>query len=359
MADQAYCKYSSRNLTKHSGGRYEYTEIWIVPNILNTLSVVGLNDGADQPSNTWQDEAQNAPGLPKIGDINQDGGFVCTSIAPRSMDDQGTAYVDVRWQEDPLTLATEVHYFSQSKTKPAWQGWPAPCDTVPDNNDLTNAFADAPDMTFDVRNSAGDRFNPPVTYQAPMERIEITFHCSLDYHDTGGDSETFEGDWDNYVNHWNKSDFTVTQVDPDNAANNSSRTFPAGSLMFIDKRAPLIKEPFFHRLITCVFLYDPDLWATRVPDMGPRTTAFLKLSGGSLTQQYYDPSGKKATGTVTDCLGRPFGGSAELDGTGKQLLPGQPAVILAWWPIDSVTIGLLNAEFDDLDLFTPERDLNV
>ncbi len=41
------------------------------------------------------------------------------------------------------------------------------------------------DSIEDIRNSAGDRFNPPVTYEMPMERVEIVFHPSLLWHDTG------------------------------------------------------------------------------------------------------------------------------------------------------------------------------
>ena len=78
--------------------------------------------GEDTPSTAWQHEVLNATGLPQLGDINQDGGYICVSLVARSLADQGTADVDVTYIEDPLTLVTEVHYFGQSKPKPAWQG---------------------------------------------------------------------------------------------------------------------------------------------------------------------------------------------------------------------------------------------
>ena len=34
-----------------------------------------------------------------------------------------------------------------------------------------------------IRNTAEDRFNPPVTYEAPLEQIRITKHVSLSWHD--------------------------------------------------------------------------------------------------------------------------------------------------------------------------------
>ena len=116
MAGNAFLRYSHRVATQRTGGRYDLRELWQVPNITNT------GGGEDTPSTAWQHEALAADGLPQIGDWSQDGQMVCTCLTPKSLDNQGFAYVDVRWQEDPLTLATEVHYFSASKTKPAWQG---------------------------------------------------------------------------------------------------------------------------------------------------------------------------------------------------------------------------------------------
>jgi hypothetical protein len=340
MAGDAYLRYSNRTVTKRAGGRYDLVEMWIVPGIENTAG------GDTNPETAWQNEALEADGLPEIGDINQDGGYVCTSLTPRSLDDQGTAYVDVRWQEDPLTLRTEVHYFSMSKTKPAWRGAGVPSGLPP------GLIVPGIDVR-DVRNSAGDRYNPPVTYEMGMERIEITFHASLKWHDEGRD-------WSKYLKHWNKSDYTVKQWDPDNPDNSSERTFPEGSLMFVDKRAPLVKEPFFHRLVTCVFLYDPDLWGMRLPDMGPRCRKYIVVEHGTCELRDYPARG---IGTVTDCFGRPFSGPAELDGEGGQLLPDvdghmPPAKIYQWWPVDDDD-NLFSAEFDDLELFLPERSLSV
>jgi hypothetical protein len=345
MAGTAYLRYSNRTVTKRAGGRYDVSEIWIVPNIKKT------GGGNNLPDDAWQHEALGAPDLPQIGDTNQDGGYVCISVSPRSLDDQGTAYVDVRWQEDPLTLVTDVHFFSATKTKPAWQGVATNPGTVADN---TNILLGG-DTIKDIRNSAGDRYNPTVTYEVPLQRVEISFHASLLWHD--------DIEWDQYLKHWNVSDYEVTQTDPDNPDNSSSMTYPAGTLMFADKRAPLVKEPFFHRLVTCVFLYDPDLWGMRVPDMGPRCLKHLAPDGsGGVTIKPWTTDGH-GLGTVTDALGRPFSGPAELDGEGNQMVPDgdghmPSAIIYQWWPVDDHG-NLLSAEFDDLDLFTPERELSV
>ena len=71
----------------------------------------------------------------------------------------------------------------------------------------------------------------------------------------------------------------------------------------------------------------------------------------------------KGRGTVTDALGRPYSGSAELDGEGNQLLPDSDgsmpsATIYQWWPVNDDG-NLFSADFGDLDLFTPERTLDV
>jgi hypothetical protein len=289
----------------------------------------------------WQQEALDADGLPEIGDINEDGGVVCVSLTAKSLDDQGTATIDVRWQEDPLTLPIEVHYYTSSKTKPAWRGQGSEPGEVPFLLDDVE----------DIRNSAGDRFNPPVTYEAAMERIEVVMHVSMTWHD-----ETIA--WENYVKHWNENEFVVAQSDPDGQYR-TERTFPAGSVMFMDKRAVLVKEPYFHRLVTCTFLYDPDLWGQRVPDMGPRCYAHAGPSsdGKTTVSIPYKPIG---LGPVTDCLSHPYGGAAELDGEGNQMIPtGTPpampaAIIRQWWPVNE-NEKVLSADFDELELFNPER----
>jgi hypothetical protein len=368
MAGDAFLRYSHRVSTQRTGGRYDLKELWQVPEIENT------GGGEDTPSDAWQHEVLNASGLPQLGDASRDGGYICTSVAARSTEDQGTAEVDVTYIEDPLTLVSEVNYFGQSKPKPAWQGicqqygGPAgdPAPTSPPTPGEDDLYDD--DSIKDIRNSAADRYNPGVTYDIPLERIEITFRSSLKWHDTGvsagggGGGGAFTGNWDQYLKRWNETDFEVTQTDPDNSDNSSTRTFPAGTLLFLDKRAPLVKEPYFHRVITCIFLYDPDMWCQRLPDMGPRCLKYLGTRGGNVVQ--IEPPGyPSARVAVTDTMGQRFGGSAELDGQGAQLVPDSsgklpPAVIYMWWPVDEDG-NLLSAEFDDLELFTPERSLNV
>jgi len=367
MAGTAFLRYSKRVATQRTGGRYDLRELWQVPNIAQT------GGGLDDPEQAWQHEALNADSLPNLGDISHDGSYICISVVARSLDDQGTAGVDVTYIEDPLTLVSEVNYFGQSKPKPAWQGiaqmyggaagTPAPTTPpAPGTNDLYDD-----DSIKDIRNSAADRYNPPVSYDVPLERIEITCRRSLKWVDkgeTGGDltSAAFTGNWDDYVKHWNATDFVVTQTDPDNPDNSSTRTFPAGTLMFLDKRAPLAKEPYYHRVVTCMFLYDPDMWCQRLPDMGPRALKYLATRGGTVVQ--IEPPGYPvARVAVTDTMGQRFGGSAELDGQGNQAIPDgsgkmPPANIFMWWPVDE-NGNLLSAEFDDLELFTPERTLDV
>ncbi len=356
MASNAYCRYANRTANRRAGLRYDVSEIWIVPDIQNTGSPSG-GDSNDW-KHAWQSEALAAEKLPKPGNVNADGGLVCVSVSPKSCDDQGTAYVDVRWQEDPLTLPTEVHYFSGSKTRPAWQGVAMDPGNVPNDGESGELWDFDP--TEDIRNSAGDRFNPPLAYDVPLERVEICFHASLLWHDTGETSDgstNFSGNWEKYLKRWNKSDFTVVQVDPDNDQNSSTRTFPKGSLMLVDKRAPLVKEPYYHRLVTLAFLYDPDLWGTRIPDMGPRCYKHASVDAGG--NSVLAPWPGNGLGPVTDAMGRPYSGVAELDGAGNQLLPDHDghmpsAVIYQWWPVNDLN-ELLSAEFDDLDLFTPER----
>jgi hypothetical protein len=273
-----------------------------------------------------------------------------------------------------LTLVSEVHYFGQSKPKPAWQGiaqmYGGKDDIAPPTNPPAPGTDDLydDDSLKDIRNSAGDRYNPPVQYDVPLERIEVIQRASLKWHDTGvvpggsGPGTAFTGNWDKYLKRWNETDYTITQTDPDNSDNTSTRTFPAGTLLLLDKRAPLVKEPYFHRVMTCIFLYDPDLWCHRLPDMGPRCLKYLATRDGNVVQ--IEPPGyPTARVSVTDTMGRPFGGSAELDGEGNQAIPDSagkmpPANIFMWWPVDE-NGDLLSAEFDDLELYTPERTLNV
>ena len=366
MADDAFLRYSHRTATQRTGGRYDLHELWQVPNIDNT------GGGEDDPSDSWQHEVLNANDLPQLGDYSRDGGYICTSVVCRSLDDQGTADVDVTWQEDPLTLVSEVNYFGQSKPKPAWQGiaqqYGGPDNTAAPTTPPTTDYLFDFDSIEDIRNTADDRYNPPVQYDVPLERIEVMFRCSLKWHDTGvsagggGGSSPFTGNWDDYLKHWNETDFVMTQTDPDNSDNSSTRTFPAGTLMLFDKRAPLVKEPYFHRCITLIFLYDPDMWCSRLPDMGPRCRKYLATVNGHIVQ--IEPPGyPTARVAVTDTMGRPFGGSAELDGHGNQMIPDSSgkmpsANIFMWWPVDD-NGDLLKAEFDDLEAFTPERSLNV
>ena len=367
MAGVPYLKYSYRGATQRSAGRYEYTEVWMVPDIQNTVGPEGAGAGAKlQPAavTTWQHEALNS-GIPAIGDQSGKaqgwtaglGGMVVASIQPRSLDDQGTATIDIHWQEDPLTLPTEVHYFTSSKIKPALRGLQTnvfngvAIDPIngPNNNPRTNS------TVWDIRNSANTRFNPPVTYEAPLERIEITCRCSLAYHD--------QFDWSQYVKRWNSRPFTIVTNDPDNALNTSDRLFPKiASLFLADKRAPLVKEPYLHRLLTLTFLYDPDTWAVRVADMGP-VANFAAPPPAGWTANW------PTTGLcpVVDMYGHAFGGLAELDGHGKQLFPTTltdpttmpAAVIYAWWPVASDGFSPLAADFNDFDLFTPERILVI
>ena len=178
----------------------------------------------------------------------------------------------------------------------------------------------------DIRNSAGDSYNPPVntTCRWNASKSSSTRLAEVArYRRRAGKDRTgnpFTGNWDQYLKHWNETDYTVTQTDPDNSDNTSTRTFPAGTLLFLDKRAPLVKEPYFHRLMTCIFLYDPDMWCHRLPDMGPRCLNYLGTKDGSVVQ-VKPPGWPKARVTVTDTMGRPFGGSAELDGEGNQAIP--------------------------------------
>ena len=382
MAGTAKLRYSHRIATQRTGGRYDLKELWQVPQIENT------GGGIDTPSNAWQHEVLNASGLPQLGDVNQDGGYICVSRVPRSTENQETADVDVTYIEDPLTLVTEVYYFSAAKTKPAWQGIAqmyggssaTPAPTTPPDDGADGLYDD--DTIYDIRNSAGDRYNPPVQYEVGLQRVEVVFRASLRWYDTGvanvgsggdgdeddpgdeGDEESssFTGNWGSYLKHWNESPFTVTQKDPDNSGNSSSVTYPAGTLMLMDVRAPLVKEPYFHRLVTCVFLYDPDMWCQRLPDLGPRCLKYLATRAGSVVQ--VEPPGyPKARVAVTDTLGQRFGGSAELDGSGNQAIPDSsgkmpPANIFMWWPVDEEGC-LFSAEFDDFDMFTPERTLDV
>ena len=374
MADDAYLRYSNRVATERSGGRYDLSEIWIVTNIDNT------DGGLGTPPDSWENEALNATGLPELGDANQDGGYICISRSPRSTDDQGTAYVEVRYVEDPLTLVTEVHYFGQMKQKPAWQGILIPYGAVGTPPVATAAPTTPPtstvddlfdfDLIDDIRNSAGDRWSPQPGYNVPLQRVEICFRASLSWFDTGvaaGDTApgtAFTGNWEDYIGRWNETDYEVTQVDPDNSDNNTSVTYPAGTLMLMDVRAPLVKEPYFHRLVTCIFCYDPDMWCSRLPDMGPRCKKHLGPDGSGGVKQIPWTKDGKGRGTVTDALGRPYSGAAELDGNAAQLVPTgsdgalPAACIYQIWVVDE-NEDLLNAEFDDLDLFTPERTLNI
>ena len=344
----AFLRYSNRGTLKRSGGRYEYTNVWQVQNILSVNSPDGDGTGAiNRPgTNTWLHEALFADNLPQIGDQSADGGMVCVALRPRSTADQGTAEIDVTWQEDPLTLPTQVHYFSAGKVKPAWTGSRAPRGDDPTTWG-TGSIA--------IRNRAGDRYNPPVTYKAPLEQIRITKHVSLAWHDGI--------DWSQYVKHWNNAAWNVVTNDPDKPANSSTRSFPLiASLFFCDKQAPEVQEPYLHRILTCTFLFDPDLFGILVANLGPRAnfTAANRPAGwtGAWPTNGLCP--------VIDAYGKPFGGLAELNEDGSQMFPTTltdpttmpDPIVDAWYPTDADE-NMFDADFNDLDLFSPERTLVI
>lgn len=364
MAGTPYLKYTYRGATQRSAGRYEYSEIWIVPDIQNTYGPLGQGDGqalSEQSTSTWQHEVLKAPGLPSIGAQNEDGSMVVVSLMPRSTEDQGTAMVEVRYQEDPLTLPTEVHYFTASKIKPAWSGYQTNVTGAVAADPITSPNVNPRDILggdiWDIRNSANDRFNPPVTYEAPLERIEITTHRSLEWHDSFN--------WANYLKRWNDTSFAVVTKDPDKPSNNSTRTFSKiGTLFLADKRAPLVKDPYLHRVITLTFLYDPDTFGVRVADMGSRANFTAANKPSAWPAATWPTTGLCP---VIDMYGWPYGGIAELDGNGKQLFPTTltdpttmpPAVVYAWWPVDYTGAAPLSCNFADFDIFTPENTLTI
>ena len=98
--------------------------------------------------------------------------------------------------------------------------------------------------------------------------------------------------------------------------------------------------------------------------MGPRCKKHLGPDGSGGVKQIPWTKDGKGRGTVTDALSRPYSGAAELDGNAAQLVPTgsdgalPAACIYQIWVVDE-NEDLLNAEFDDLDLFTPERTLNI
>lgn len=342
----AFLRYSNRNVVQRAGGRYEYDDIWQVPDIISVNSPDGDGTGAiNRPgTNTWLHEALNANNLPQIGDQSQDGGMVVTSLRPQSCADQGTAEIAVHWQEDPLTLCTLVHYFSASKVKPAWTGTHAAPGADPTGG-----------SSMPIRNTAMDRYNPPVTYEAPLEQIRIMKHVSLSWHDSI--------DWSQYVKRWNNAAWDVVTNDPDNSANSSTRSFPlVASMFFVDKQAPEVQEPYLHRILTCTFLYDPDLFGIRVANLGPRAnfTAANKPAGwtGAWPNNGLCP--------VIDAYGKPFGGLAELNQDGSQMFPTTltdpttmpDPIVEAWYPTDA-SGDMYCADFNDLSLFTPERTLVI
>jgi hypothetical protein len=344
----AFLRYSNRGTVKRSGGRYEYSDIWQVPGIISVNSPDGDGTGAiNRPgTNTWLHEALFADNLPQIGDQSADGGMVVVALQPRSTADQGTAEVEVKWQEDPLTLPTEVHYFSAGKIKPAWTG----AHAAPGADPVATGGSSMP-----IRNTAKDRFNPPVTFEAPLEQIRITKHVSLSWHDSI--------DWSQYVKRWNNAAYDVVTNDPDKSANSSTRSFTlVGSLFLADKQAPEVKEPYLHRILTCTFLFDPDLFGIRVANLGPRAnfTADNKPAGWS--------GNWPTTGLcpVIDSYGNPFGGLAELNEDGSQMFPTTltdpttmpDPVVYAWYPTNA-SGDVYAADFNDLSLFTPERTLVV
>ncbi len=350
----AFLRYSHRNTTKRAGGRYEYTDVWQVPGIISVNSPDGDGTGAiNRPgTNTWAHEALFATNLPQVGDQSQDGGMVCVALRPRSTANQSVAEIEVVWQEDPLTLPTLVHYFSAAKVKPAWRGY----RVAPGANPLTadDPVTGSPAAPVDVRNTAADRYNPPVTYQAPLLQIRITKHVSLAWFDSI--------DWSQYEKNWNGVSFDVTTTDPDKDANSSTRSFPACTLFLDDVQAPEVQEPYLHRILTCTFLYDPDTFGVRVANLGPRAnfTADNEPDGwaGAWPTAGLCP--------VIDSYGKPFGGLAELNNDGSQMFPStltdpttMPAAIVhAWWPVNDDDV-LFDCDFDALSLFAPARTLVI
>ena len=165
----------------------------------------------------------------------------------------------------PLTLVSEVHYFGQTKQKPAWQGILIPYGAVGTPAVATAAPTTPPTSTTDdlfdfdsiedIRNSAGDRWSR-ARIQRPLERIEVTFRASLKWHRYGRPGrrgrplpDRLHRQLGRLRRPWNETRYVVTQTDPDNSDNDTTDL----SRRHADAhghRRPLVKEPYFHRLVT-------------------------------------------------------------------------------------------------------------
>jgi hypothetical protein len=271
------------------------------------------SDGGDGGETTDIDDPLTAEDLPKIGTTTKDG-WVCAELSwELDANLETTAVVTADCVRDPCSLPLEVSIYSSHKQVAAWKQTNAMNEEVP------------------ICNSCGDLYNPPLSYDKSVIRLEILRRYR---------NKDFDESWiTDYVDHVNDDDFTIAYTDADGSAI-SYGPFSANTVKLADLRAPSVRDPYYHKQALFVFEIDEDEWVKKVPDAGPRC----------FDPNSPDPANPKRIPPQSG--GRPFNGIALLDGSGYQITDeAQNSDDPNDWYVENEFAILPTADFDDLDLF--------
>lgn len=270
MAMEAKLAYSQRSAARSSEFNGTFQQVY-------NVTGVGVSD-----------DPTLAEGLPEFGDRIADQ-WICSSMRGQTHPElEGVAQVTVDYTIDPVMQPIIVNIFTSHKTMAAWKargGKTAGGRTIEDGEQILN--------------SAGDPYNPPLTWEKPLIRVEIVKRMA---------NQDFDASWiTDYAKHVNSTAFPIQYTDGNNHAINLG-TYEKHTVFLSEIRAPELYEPYYHRQVTYCLEIDQDTWSKKVPDMGPRCWRA-------------DPNGKLRLVLPRSEDGAFYSGAALLDGTGKQLKP--------------------------------------
>jgi len=282
--------YSQRGVSARAG--YHYSA-FLVYNVLD----VGAGEDPTQ-----------ADDLPYLGQKDTVLGYeaVCINLSSRLHPElESAAQVTVEWVEDPLSMPPEVSYFTSHKQVAAWLATRAllgiPTDEARSfmgTDGEWNGYGTRLKTEIVPRNSAGDLYNPPLSMDKPLIRLEVVRRRSC---------EEWYADTILYTKKTNLNPFAIEYLDG-NGDVCWDGEFDPGTVLLSDIRAPMIREPYYHRMVTYCFEIDPETWLKKVPNMGPRVVK----PGGS-------DSGTSKLELPLDDAGTKFHGSVPLRPGGEQV----------------------------------------
>lgn len=241
-------------------------------------------------------------GLPEPGEEHPvETGWYVASAEFEQLGKEDNLQAVVTCQRDPELLPTEQQYFTNHVVEEASQ---TEYETTGDSRN-TGVKADT-----GYTNSRGDPYSPAPQMPRPRVRWEVTKRVSYDNFDPEELSK--------YTDCTNKEPFGPT----------SDRQMPAHYVFLSDIRSVLVKQPYWHYVLTYCFEIDEENYDQWILDAGP---------------MYNDANGKKVL--FADDYGVSHGGINLLDGFGGEGDPETPSYNI---------FGMFaEADFNELELFDP------